>query len=152
MSPYIITCMHFLRINCLTPGNQLVVLFLGRTSLSFTQLPVVLCVGLKTPCFPRPFWRSLLSPVVQPTFGQLYWWNLMGVASGATRRHNPTVTVWYCCFCTLSASSFAMISEPYVRELFYRCLWFFCQSPSVTKTNFPDEGWRLTCEYKDKCL
>ena len=82
----------------LSTGEPVGVIFPGRaTSPGFTQLTVVLCVGL------RPlglFWMQFgmfIGLLVQLMFGWLCWWGFMGVASVTTRRQNVTAkspTLW----------------------------------------------------------
>lgn len=82
----------FFRDAYLALDSELVCSFLGRTispASSFTQLPIVLCLGLM-PHGSFPMQIAMLIGILfaQLMFGWSCWWDFIGIASTVNRRHN----------------------------------------------------------------
>lgn len=92
--PYNVTCTYPFRIvrESLSTYSSL-----GKTTspapLSFSHLPIVLCIGLGPHGFcPVQFGQLVDVMLVQLTFGWSCWWHFMGIASDVTRWDNLTTT------------------------------------------------------------
>lgn len=78
-------------------SSQFFLSSLGKTissTPSFTQFPLVPCVGLRPHGFPihcpHPLCMSMGVVLVGLTFGQSCWWAFMGVVPDVARRHSFT--------------------------------------------------------------